>query len=114
MEKEKKIIRIRQPIHLTLSKETIKVLKNTGNNASKVIDTLIKDAFSESKPLRVLIGDFQWARRDSNSRPYLFYRPLRKLKNHNRNILCIHNIMCGKHNIMCGKHNIMCGKHNGR
>jgi sulfopyruvate decarboxylase TPP-binding subunit len=69
MAKEKKIARIRQPIHLTLSKETINLLKNTGNNASKVIDSLVKDAFSESKPLRVLISESGWARRDSNSRP---------------------------------------------
>jgi hypothetical protein len=69
MEKEKQISRIRQPIHLTLSKDTINLLKNTGNNASKVVDRLILDSFNESKPLRVLIGDFQWARRDSNSRP---------------------------------------------
>jgi hypothetical protein len=55
MEKEKQITRIRQPIHLTLSKNTIELLKNTGNNASKVIDSLVKDAFSESKQLRVLI-----------------------------------------------------------
>jgi hypothetical protein len=69
MEKEQKITRIRHPIHLTLSKETVHLLKNTGNNASKVIDTLVKDAFSQSSPIRVLIGEFQWARRDSNSRP---------------------------------------------
>jgi hypothetical protein len=69
MQNKPQITRIRQPIHLTLSKETINLLKNTGNNASKVIDTLIKDAFSQSSPIRVLIGDFQWARRDSNSRP---------------------------------------------
>jgi hypothetical protein len=69
MQKEQKITRIRQPIHLTLSRDTINHLKNTGNNASKVVDRLILDAFTESKQLRVLIGDFQWARRDSNSRP---------------------------------------------
>lgn len=58
MPKKPQITRIRQLIHLTLSKETISLLKNTGNNVSKVIDSLIKDAFSESRPVRVLIGDF--------------------------------------------------------
>ncbi len=69
MQKERKITRIRQPIHLTLSKDTISLLKNSGNNASKVIDALILDAFSQSRPIRVLIGESGWARRDSNSRP---------------------------------------------
>lgn len=69
MEKEQKITRFRQPIHLTLSKDTINLLKNTGNKASKVIDTLIQDTFSESKPLRVIIGESGWAQRDSNPWP---------------------------------------------
>ena len=68
MEKEPQLQRIRQPIHLTLSKETISSLKNTGNTASKVIDRLILDAFSESKPVQILIGESGWARRDSNTR----------------------------------------------
>jgi hypothetical protein len=38
------------------------------NNASKVIYTLIKDAFSESKPVRIIFGETEWARRDSNTR----------------------------------------------
>jgi len=40
------IIRIHQPTPHTLSKETISSLKNTGNNAFKVIE-LIQDAFPE-------------------------------------------------------------------
>jgi hypothetical protein len=62
MPKKPQIIRIRQPIHLTLSKDTISLLKNMGNNASKVIDALINDAFTQSRPLRVLIGETGWAR----------------------------------------------------
>ncbi len=37
MKKEKQFKRIRHPIHLTLSEDAIKILKNTGNTASRVI-----------------------------------------------------------------------------
>ena len=68
MEKEYQCRRFRQPIHLTLSEDAVKMLKDTGNNASKVIDRLVLDAFTESRPIRVLIGQKGWARRDSNTR----------------------------------------------
>ena len=62
MENKAQIRRIRKPIHLTLSEDTIHLLKNTGNTASRVIDRLILDAFSELKPIRVLSGETEWAR----------------------------------------------------
>lgn len=69
MEKEQQIKRIRRPVHLTLSEDAINLLKSTGNTTSRVIDRLVLDAFTESKPIRVIFGKTEWARRDSNLRP---------------------------------------------
>ncbi len=60
--------RKRPRVHLTLSEESAEYLKTMTDNASKLVDALIRALIDGIEPSLVLISQKEWACPDSNRR----------------------------------------------
>jgi len=60
--------RIRKPLQITLSDEALSILKSTGYPASRVIEKLVLNAYSETHPICLQLGISRCACCSANGR----------------------------------------------